>query len=114
MFPEPIDRDDPAADFDPAAFAKLEALFPPDRLARHLDRFDAQLGELLALDDPTELKHHAHKLVAQAGLLGFMRLSHLCRALEEALDEGRPAAQPLAEVRSAAAAARAQLAGVAE
>jgi PAS domain S-box-containing protein len=71
--------------FDRDIYTKIATLLPQDRLTAHLASFETQLRS--AFTDASERKTLAstcHKLVSQAGMLGFMLLSDQCRALEEA------------------------------
>ena len=107
-----------AKPFDPDILHRLAELMPPDRVAAHLDDLAAQVEVLVGMDarDP-RVAGLAHKLVSQAGLLGFTRLSDACRTLQEACSDmdaradeafdnaaaaGSVAMSKLAELRAAA------------
>lgn len=101
---------EPAA-FDPSVFGRIAAIFPPARLQTHLASFDDQLATAFADDkDPEQLKDASHKLITQAGMLGFLKMSELCRQLEEASETGAPLEGPLGNARAGAEEARARLA----
>ncbi len=86
--------------FDHDTYDKVAELLPKDRLSTHLTSFEQQLQELVFGRAPaSELKAAAHKLVSQAGMLGFMEVSSQCRALEEACDAGENIEGPLATIR---------------
>jgi CheY-like chemotaxis protein/HPt (histidine-containing phosphotransfer) domain-containing protein len=77
--------------FDPEIYGKIAQLFPKERLRTHLASFQKQLRE--AAEGPVEpelLKSSAHKLISQAGMLGFMELSERSRDLEEACEGEGP------------------------
>lgn len=104
-------KDEETSDFDPAIFGRIAGIFPPARLQVHLESFDQQLATDFAEGGDTErLKNASHKLITQAGMLGFMQLSELCRDLEEACETGEPIEGPLANVRAAAGKARVRIA----
>jgi PAS domain S-box-containing protein len=108
--PQPEESEEPGAEFDAGAFDELCAMLPPERLRTHLQTLYDQLGA--AFDnagDVRTLKSVSHKLVSQAGMFGFHRLSGLCRDVEEACDAGSPLDSALREARSAAADARARI-----
>jgi HPt (histidine-containing phosphotransfer) domain-containing protein len=88
-------REPPAAKdgepFDSETYGKIAQLLPPDRLKSHLASFEQQLRE--TADGPVEgerLQSSAHKLISQAGMLGFMELSERSRDLEEACEGEGP------------------------
>ena len=101
----------PANDgFDEAVFLGLAAMLPEDRLKVHAHTFQSamtQLEKFAGSDDA--LKRIAHSLISQAGMFGFMRLSALCRELENAPEEGWPTAPLLSSIRSAIRFASARL-----
>lgn len=66
--------------------------------------FDQELQSAFAGSGNTDLEEAAHKMVSQAGMLGFERLAGLCRELEQA--QSPTGAAQLDELRSAAEAAR--------
>jgi CheY-like chemotaxis protein/HPt (histidine-containing phosphotransfer) domain-containing protein len=104
-------EDGEVKDFDQDIFGKIAGIFPPARLDAHLASFDEQLGTAFVEEGDTErLKNASHKLITQAGMLGFMRLSELCRDLEEACETGQPLDGALTNARAAAEDARAKIA----
>lgn len=76
--------------FDATVYESVEALLPPERLRSHLASLDNELeaafGPSMAKDGVQQV---AHKLVSQAGMLGFSKLSECCRELEQACLEGK-------------------------
>ena len=110
--PDPeVDRDakddpDPELDVvpsprhDPSVLDDLKDLVGPDRLALMLDTFEIELARRFASHPPEEpypretgwrsIGRDAHTLVSTAGLLGFRRLSDLCRELEQACTAPEP------------------------
>ncbi len=101
------------AEFDQAIFDKIAAIFPPDRLKVHLASFDTQLGSLFEITDTEELRGIAHKLISQAGMLGFTSISEISRSLEEACENGGEPQDILAEAKSAVETARLKIAELA-
>jgi CheY-like chemotaxis protein len=94
-------------DFDSAVFEEVSAMLPPERLQTHLQSLHQQLSVAFEQGgDVAELKAASHKLVSQAGMLGFTRLSDLCREVENACGSEAPLEGPMAHARAAAAAAR--------
>jgi HPt (histidine-containing phosphotransfer) domain-containing protein len=84
-------REPPAArdgePFDSETYGKIAQLLPTERLRAHLASFEQQVRE--TAEGPVErerLKSSAHKLISQAGMLGFMELSERSRDLEEACE----------------------------
>ncbi|WP_375408701.1 ATP-binding protein, partial [uncultured Methylobacterium sp.] len=84
---------------DPAVLGDLGDLVGPDRLALMLGKFDLELarrfashpcGEYPRGDGWPSIGQDAHTLVSTAGLLGFLRLSDLCRELEQACTAPAP------------------------
>jgi HPt (histidine-containing phosphotransfer) domain-containing protein len=75
--------------------------------------FEDQVSTVLLGDEASaamtpEIAAGLHRLVSQAGMLGFIALSEACRACEEAALAGREAAGLLGACRAAARAAIAQ------
>jgi HPt (histidine-containing phosphotransfer) domain-containing protein len=102
--------EEPAA-FDRSVFGRIAAIFPPARLQMHLASFDQQLATAFAEDrDAQQLQDASHKLITQAGMLGFLKLSELCREVEEAVETGAPIATPLENAREGAEEARIRIA----
>jgi signal transduction histidine kinase/CheY-like chemotaxis protein len=96
--------------FDAKTFDKMSSLLPPARLRTHLLNFAQQLDDLCSADGPEEgAEQSAHKLVSQAGMFGFMRLSQLCRDLEQACRDDVRALEELRRTCLAATEARAQV-----
>lgn len=93
-----------AADvFDVAAWSSLTKILPKDRLRAHLTTFERQLRDDYGdISNVEGLKDSAHKLVSQAGMLGFMKLSRGFSALEQACEAGKSVDQSLARVDAAA------------
>jgi HPt (histidine-containing phosphotransfer) domain-containing protein len=91
------------SDFDETTFAELTTLLPPDRLNAHMASFLDQLDATFSgPSDPEQSLRACHKLITQAGILGFHTLSLACRKYEDALHSGRCADAALAEARAAA------------
>ena len=89
--------------FDEEVYGRIAGLLPPERLAVHLASFEQQLRDCLyGPADEERMKSGAHKLIAQAGMLGFMELSERCGDLEAACEAGGPVEAPLAAARAAA------------
>ena len=100
-----------AASFDPQVFAGIAAIFPAERVQKHLASFDHQLATaFVGGEDREHLQTVSHKLITQAGMLGFLELSELCRELEETAENGAAIAVPLNRVRAAASRAREKVA----
>jgi hypothetical protein len=97
--------------FDAETFDKMSAMLPPERLRTHLLNFAKQLEDLCEAGGPEEgAEQSAHKLVSQAGMFGFMRLSQLCRDLEQACRDEVGASEELRGTCLAAGEARVQVA----
>ncbi len=90
------------AEFDAESFADVAAMLPSDRLETHLSTMEKQLKEILVETDAHALKSAAHKLVSQAGMLGFKVLSEHCRDLDQASDAGASLVESREAVRAAA------------
>lgn len=89
---------------DEAAFASLLDLLGPDWVRA---RLGAVFGDLDWIDAETEtaaLRRRAHRLISEAGQLGFPALAEAAHQLEEAID----AAAPIGESRTALARQAAQ------
>jgi CheY-like chemotaxis protein len=100
----------PAA-FDAETFDKMSSLLPPERLRTHLLNFSQQLEDLCKAREPAGgMEQLSHKLVSQAGMFGFMRLSQLCRDLEHACRGDVRTTEELRTTCLAANDARAQVA----
>ena len=96
--------------FDAEIFEKMSSLLPPERLRTHLLNFAQQLDDLCKPNGPAEgVEQSAHKLVSQAGMFGFMRLSQMCRDLEQACRESVGVSEDLRGTCLAATQARAQV-----
>ncbi|MCJ2009131.1 PAS domain-containing protein [Methylobacterium sp. J-092] len=83
----PIPAPDGAnAVLDPAVFDALKDGFGPERVATLLDLMGSELRDRFRTDedDRVQVAHDAHALVSAAGMLGFTRLSRLCREIEAA------------------------------
>jgi CheY-like chemotaxis protein/HPt (histidine-containing phosphotransfer) domain-containing protein len=79
--------------FDSEAFGQLADVMGGNRLTRLLTDFEQQLeasfvGNREMAADPANLAAQAHTVVSAAGMLGFARLSHACRNLEQACLSG--------------------------
>jgi PAS domain S-box-containing protein len=99
--------------FDAATFAKIAELLPHDRLNAHLASLHRQLGEAFAEPvDREQLKSCSHKMISQAGMMGFPLLSNLSREVEAACELSEPLEDPLARARAAAEEARAKIASL--
>lgn len=90
--------------FDAEVLETLSTLLPPERIDVHLAGLASAVQSIVtASGSDAGLAARAHKLVSQAGTLGFMELSEACSALEEALDGSPCAAMPAVERVKAAA-----------
>ncbi|GJD44918.1 Sensor histidine kinase RcsC [Methylobacterium cerastii] len=71
---------------DGAVFGALKDGFGAERVAALLDLMGAELRDRFRSDedDRVQVAHDAHALVSAAGMLGFTRLSRLCREIEAA------------------------------
>ncbi len=97
--------------FDPQVYENVQTLLPPQRLRSHLARFDAELGAVFGDGTAAEgLEQAAHKIVSQAGMLGFLELSERCRELEQNCANKEEASHPFAKAEAAAAQARSKVA----
>ncbi len=83
-------------------------MLPPERLEVHLRSLYEQLVSTFEhpLEDGVEA---AHKIVSQAGMLGFPRKSAVARELEEALRAGRSDEELLRKARTEAGETRLKL-----
>jgi PAS domain S-box-containing protein len=107
---EPAAEDAITPEFDEETFGKIVQLFPPARLKAHLASFDTQLATVFdGSMEREELKAAAHKLITQAGMLGFMRLSDSARKVEEAAETNAPLDYVLDEARDLSTRARARI-----
>jgi len=107
---EELDGEDADRSFDAAVYDKVSKIFPAGRLPFHLKCFEAEIA--CTLSEPTEvqvLREGAHKLVSQAGMLGFMKLSRLCRDLEQACSQGGAIEAELSAAKAAALEVQARL-----
>ncbi len=88
-------------DFDPALFAQTSGYLSEGVLHANLRTLLARAGALLAslegdqFAEPAWLATSVHCFGGTAGMLGFTRVAHLSRALEQALGEDRGSAAPL-------------------
>ncbi|MCJ2108535.1 response regulator, partial [Methylobacterium sp. E-041] len=71
---------------DGAVFSALKEGFGLERVATLLDLMGSELRDRFRSDedDRVQVAHDAHALVSAAGMLGFTRLSRLCREIEVA------------------------------
>jgi CheY-like chemotaxis protein/HPt (histidine-containing phosphotransfer) domain-containing protein len=74
---------------DAQTHGDLASLLGAERLSHLLEKFEAQLAASFAEDssgklDRMGLAREAHALISQAGMLGFLELSAVCRDLESA------------------------------
>jgi PAS domain S-box-containing protein len=89
--------------FDREIYGKIAQLFPKERLTTHLASFQKQVRETAeGPAEPERLKSSAHKLISQAGMLGFMELSDRSRDLEEACEGEGPLDSALDRFRRSA------------
>jgi signal transduction histidine kinase/DNA-binding response OmpR family regulator len=103
-------EEDSKNSFDPEVYGVVEKLLPVERLRVHLENFDRQLVAVFNDEVPVEgLEGAAHKLVSQAGMLGFTKLSERCRDLELACSAGE-ASDTFARAAAAAGEARLKVA----
>jgi HPt (histidine-containing phosphotransfer) domain-containing protein len=74
---------------DKQVYSDISTLMGDQGTDRLLSRLEEQLQGLSTETESDRFKiaAHAHKLVASAGMLGFMRLSQLCAELENACIE---------------------------
>lgn len=94
----------PVPPLDEAALARLRELDPTGQagiVARVLNTFDASLQRLQAqfaaaqgANDAEAMRHVAHTLRSSSASVGAMELSAACRAVENAVREGRLADLP--------------------
>ncbi|GJD32396.1 Sensor histidine kinase RcsC [Methylobacterium adhaesivum] len=92
----------PAHPIDPKRLAALEALVG----ARQVDELVARLCRTLEVAFPPDGEWEAagrvaHALISAAGSLGFDRVAHTCRALQDVIAAGGDPAQSLQDARSA-------------
>lgn len=81
--------------FDRSVFEEFVDLFGADATKTWLTRFRLaldpdHLAEVAATGDRAELARYAHAMIAQAGTLGFTRLTNLLRALERSCIGNEP------------------------
>jgi CheY-like chemotaxis protein len=96
--------------FDRTAYSSLANMLPADRLKVHsLTLQSALLGLETFTGSKGEIKHLVHSMISQAGMFGFVRLSVLCRELENAENEGWPPNELVAAIQEAATAAQSKL-----
>ncbi len=77
--------------FDERKHAEMVALVGPDRIGHFLGILARRLEGLGAIGGGDVKRDHLpeiHRVVSEAGCLGFARLSTECRALEQALKAG--------------------------
>jgi HPt (histidine-containing phosphotransfer) domain-containing protein len=92
--------------FDHAGYKDLLEVVGPDRMLTLLDRLAQTLRDDVTAEQSREgLESLAHQLVAAAGALGFRRLAHLCRELEDACGRGADVAAITLELNDACASA---------
>lgn len=96
----------PPAD-DLADFDALVALLGQERVKMRLDGVISGLGWTGETPLAPDLRHKAHRLVAEAGQLGLTALAEAAARLEEAIDAGADLTQPMAALACEAALARA-------
>jgi CheY-like chemotaxis protein len=97
--------------FDSGTFEKIRTLLPTERLRTHLTNFAQQLDSLCEANGPDEgIEPMAHKLISQSGMFGFMKLSQLCRDLEQACRDGSDTTDELRRTCLSASEARVQVA----
>ncbi|BCM85985.1 Hpt domain-containing protein [Methylobacterium indicum] len=99
---------------DAATYADLRQAVGDDALPVLLGRFRQQLRDWSVTGDPVALGAAAHGVIASSGLIGFVRLSRLCAALETAchagdLEEIRDLARQVAAEKAVAEAETARL-----
>lgn len=73
---------------DAATYADLRQAVGDDALPVLLGRFRQQLVDWSVMGEPQVLGAVAHGVIASSGLIGFVRLSRLCAALETACQAG--------------------------
>ncbi len=89
--------------FDAEVYERVRALLPPERPRFHLESFDAQLTAVFGAGLNSDgLAQAAHKLVSQAGMLGFGEWSERCRELEQSCVNGDGAFQAFAKTQGEA------------
>jgi PAS domain S-box-containing protein len=88
---------------DESVLAGLEALGGTALAARLLDQFAADLDRRFPPHDLAQIARDAHALVSSAGMLGLMRLSADCAALERACLDGADPVPLLPALRDLAA-----------
>jgi len=87
-------------------YESLRTLIGSERMERMLMGLAEQLARSFKNEDGlgvdrAELARHAHMIVSVSGMLGFTRLSELCRRLEAACTQGADIDEILAEVEAA-------------
>lgn len=97
---------------DDRALAALRELMGSEWVRTSLVRLSNRIDEALAESasgrlDRARLKHHAHRIVSDAGQLGFVELSRACADLEEACESAEELGPALDRTRQAAARVRA-------
>ncbi|HEX2135256.1 MAG TPA: ATP-binding protein [Microvirga sp.] len=102
----PRDGDAPPP-LDAQVYQDLTTLLGAEKIERLLLRLEGQLAQSFTTVDPdrldrAELAREAHRLVSQAGMLGFAELGSVCRELESAcLAEGADVLRLLESARAA-------------
>ncbi|MDQ3561228.1 MAG: ATP-binding protein [Pseudomonadota bacterium] len=95
--------------FQADVYEAVRSMLPPERLEVHLRSLYEQL--VSTFENPIEdgVEAAAHKIVSQAGMLGFPRMSAVARELEEALRDGRSDEELLRKARTEAGETRLKL-----
>lgn len=95
--------------FQADVYEAVRTMLPRERLVVHLRTLDEQLASAFETSVQEELEAAAHKIVSQAGMLGFPRMSAVARELEEAFRAGRSDEELLRKVRTEVAETRLKL-----
>ncbi|HWH18122.1 MAG TPA: ATP-binding protein, partial [Allosphingosinicella sp.] len=88
--------------FEAGVYEGVRAMLPPERLKPHLQSLDEQLAHAFAEPPSDGLQAAAHKIVSQAGMLGFAKMSATAREVEEAARAGA-VSEPLMRLAAATA-----------
>ncbi len=103
---------EPRTALDDRSLAALRELMGGEWVRTSLVRLSNRIDEAFGKPasggpDRARLKHHAHRIVSDAGQLGFIELSRACADLEQACESGEALGPALERARQAAARAQA-------
>lgn len=104
---------------DTVVYEELRALIGPERTAAMLKKLEEKLDGLNIAErettfDREQLARVAHSMISSAGMLGFLKLSNVCRDLETACVSGADLTSPVQEARRAGGEVRARIATLME